>query len=85
MEICIPLLLDFIALHMQHFLFVLTMKRNSKFAMVEPHTCTPVTRLWKQLTSSQIVVHKMLEYIKVVKISIVSLVQLKMSDILIKF
>jgi hypothetical protein len=74
MEICIPLLLNFIALHMQHiqhFLFVLTMMRNSKFAMVEPHTRTPLTRLWKQLTSSQIVVHKMLKYIKVVKISII--------------
>jgi hypothetical protein len=53
--------------------------------MVEPHIRTPLTHLWKQLTSSRIVVHKMLKYIKVVKISIVSLVQLRMSDILIHF
>jgi hypothetical protein len=70
MEICIPLVLDFIALDMQHFLFFLTITRSSKFAMVEPHIRTPWTHLWKQLTSSQIVVQKMLEYIKVVKISI---------------
>ncbi len=60
----------FHSLHMQHFLYVLTMKRNSKFAMVELHTHTPLTHLWKQLTSSWIAGNKMLEYIKVVIISI---------------
>jgi hypothetical protein len=51
-EIWIPPMLDFVALDLQHFLFVLTMKNNSKVAMAKPRACNPLTQLWKKLTSS---------------------------------
>jgi len=51
-EVWIPLMLDFATLDLQHFLFVLTMKNNSKVAMAKPCACNPLTRLWRQLTSS---------------------------------
>jgi hypothetical protein len=72
-EVWIPQLLDSIALDLQHSLFVLTMKNNSK-AMVKLHTCNPLTRLWKQLTSSQIVTHKIPKYIKLVEIAVLQVI-----------
>jgi len=70
MEICIPLMLVFIALHMQHFLFILTMTRNSNFVMVEPHlypfdTFVETIDIFSNCCAQDV------EYIKVVKISIV--------------
>lgn len=52
-------------------LFVLTMKNNSKGAMVEPHPSNPFISVWRQLTTSQFVVQRMLEYIKLSKLQIV--------------
>jgi hypothetical protein len=63
--------LDPIVLDMQQSLFVLTMKNNSKGTRAKPHSLNPFTHLWRQLTTFKIVVQKMLEYIKLPKITIV--------------
>jgi len=51
-EVWIPPVLDFATFGLHHFLFVLTMKNNSKVAMAKPRACNPLTQLWKKLTSS---------------------------------
>jgi hypothetical protein len=43
-KVWIPPMLDFAALDLQHFLFVLTMKINSKAATAKPRACNPLTR-----------------------------------------
>lgn len=68
-------MLDSTSLDFQRSLFVLRMKKNSR-AMAEPCTCNPLTRLWKQLTSSQIVTHKIPKYIKIVEITILQIIGL---------
>jgi len=65
------LVLNPIALDMQWFLFVLIIKNNSKGAMVEPHSLNPFTCAWRQLTTSQILVQRMSEDIKLVENAIV--------------
>jgi hypothetical protein len=42
--------------------------------MAKPCTCNPLTLLWRQLTSSQIVTHKMSEYNKLVEIAVVQVI-----------
>ncbi len=69
-EVWISLVLDPTTLDMQQSLFVLTMKNNSKGAMVEPHPSNPFISVWRQLTTSQFVVQRMLEYIKLTKLQL---------------
>jgi hypothetical protein len=68
-------MLDSTSLDFQRSIFVLKMKNNFK-AMVEPRTCNPLTWLWKQLTSSQIVTHKIPKYIKIVEIVVLQIIGL---------
>jgi hypothetical protein len=49
------------------------MKSSCQVGMVEPHNCNPLTQLWKQLPTSQNIVHQMLEYIKLTKVTIVQI------------
>jgi hypothetical protein len=42
------------AFDLQRFLFVLTMKNNVKLIMQKPFDINPFTKLWKTLSSSQI-------------------------------
>jgi hypothetical protein len=58
-------------LDMQRSLFVLTMKDNCHVAMVEPCSHNLLTILWKQLTTSQIIVRQMSKYIKLAKIVVI--------------
>jgi hypothetical protein len=46
-KVWIPPVLDSTALDVQRFLFVLTMKNNSKVAMAKPCAYNPLTRLWR--------------------------------------
>jgi hypothetical protein len=47
------------------------MKNNSKGVMVKPCFLNAFTCLWKQQTTSQIIVQRMSKYIKLAKITIV--------------
>jgi len=69
-EVWISLVLDPTTLDMQQSLFVLIMKNNSKGAMVEPHPSNPFISVWRQLTTSQIVVQRMLKYIKLIELQL---------------
>jgi hypothetical protein len=67
----IPPVLNPTTLDMQHSLFILTMKDNCHVAMVEPCSHNLLTILWRQLTTSQIIVCQMSKYIKLAKIAII--------------
>jgi len=43
--------------------------------MKEPHDLNPITKLWWNLTLSQILIFKILKYIKVVEIAIAKLIK----------
>ncbi len=73
-KVWIPPVLDSTALDVQRFLFVLTMKNNSKVAMAKPCAYNPLTRLWRQLTSSQIITHKTPKQIKMAKIIVAQII-----------
>lgn len=83
-EVWISLVLDPTTLDMQQSLFVLTMKNNSKGAMVEPHPSNPFISVWRQLTTSQFVVQRMLECIKLSKLQLFKFLTLwKMNIVLV--
>jgi hypothetical protein len=67
----IPLMVNPTTLDMQRSLFVLTMKDNCHVAMVEPCSHNLLTILWKQFTTSQIIVRQMSKYIKLAKIVVI--------------
>jgi len=50
---------------------VLSMKNNSQVAMEPLHDINPLTHLWKGLTTSQVVIHCILEYIELLKVVVV--------------
>jgi hypothetical protein len=76
LEVRSNILLDPTTSHMQCSLFVLTTKSSCQVGMVETHNYNLLTRLWKQLPTFQNVVHQMLEYIKLTKVTIVQIVGL---------
>jgi hypothetical protein len=43
--------------------------------MKEPHDLNPITKLWQNLILSQILIFKILKYIKVVEIAIVKVIR----------
>jgi hypothetical protein len=67
-EVWVPTLFSAIAFDLQRFLFVLTMKNNAKLVMQKPFDLNPLTKLWKTLSSSQILEHQSLEYIKLIEL-----------------
>ncbi len=73
LEVRSNILLDPTTSHMQCSLFILTTKSSCQVGMVEPHNYNLLTRLWKQLPTFQNVVHQMLEYIKLTKVTIVQI------------
>jgi hypothetical protein len=67
-EVWVPTMFSATAFHLQRFLFVLTMKNNAQLTMQKPFNLNPVTKLWKTLSSSQILEHQILEYIKLTEL-----------------
>jgi hypothetical protein len=57
-----------IAFDLQRFLFVFTMKNNAKLIMQKPFDLNPLTKLWKTLSSSQILEHQSPKYIKLIEL-----------------
>jgi hypothetical protein len=51
-------------------------KNNAKLAMQKPFDINPHTKLWRTLSSSQILEHQILEYIKLVELAIVQVIGL---------
>jgi hypothetical protein len=54
--------------------FKLTIKSNAASAMGPPYTMNPMTRLWRRLSSSQMIAHKMPEYVKLAEIAMVEVI-----------
>jgi len=52
------------------FIFVVTMKSSCNFAMLPPFSCNPTFELWQRLGSSGIPKEMLLEFLKLVEISI---------------
>jgi hypothetical protein len=50
------------------------MKKNSKLVMQKPFDVNPFTKLWKTFSSSQIIVEKILKYIKLAKLVVVNII-----------
>jgi hypothetical protein len=50
------------------------MKNNSKLVMQKPFDVNPFTKLWKTLSSSQILLEKILKYIKSAELVIVKII-----------
>jgi len=69
-EVWVPTLFSAIAFDLQRFLFVLTMKNNVKLVMQKPLDLNLLTKLWKTLSSSQILEHQNHEYIKLIELVI---------------
>jgi hypothetical protein len=61
-------------LHMSF--FKLIMKSNVTLAIGLPYTMNPMIQLWKSLVSSQVIAHKMLEYVKLAKFVVVQVIGL---------
>ncbi len=59
---------------LQRFLFVFTMTKNVKLAMQKPSDVNLVTKLWKTLTSFQILEVKIPEYTKLAKLDVVQVI-----------
>jgi hypothetical protein len=67
-EVWVPTLFSSIAFDLQRFLFVFTMKNNAKLIMQKPFDLNPLTKLWKTLSSSQILEHQSPKYIKLIEL-----------------
>jgi hypothetical protein len=50
------------------------MKNNAKLAMQKPFDLNPLTKLLRTFSSSQILEHQILEYIKLVELAIVQVI-----------
>jgi hypothetical protein len=57
-----------IALDLQRSLFVITTTKNVKLAMHKPFDVNPITKLWRTLTSFQMLENKVPKYIKLVEL-----------------
>jgi hypothetical protein len=69
-KIVFALLLNHI-LNLQSSHFNMTMIHNFKIVMCEESSLNPTTRLWGKITTSPILNHKLLEYMKLTKIIVV--------------
>jgi len=57
----------------QKVMFKITMKENSKLALTGELPLNPVTQLWRRLDASGFLRHKLLEYIKVTELAVVTI------------
>jgi len=67
----IPPLLDELKLEAQASFFNVTMLANFAATMKPPLDCNPCFRMWALLTSNQIICSKLLEWLKLVELSMV--------------
>jgi hypothetical protein len=58
-------------LNLQSSHFKMTMIHNFKVVMCEESNLNPVTRLWRKITTSLILNHKLLEFMKLTEIVVV--------------
>jgi hypothetical protein len=63
-----------IVLDLKTFLFILIMKKNVKLVMQKPFDINSLTKLWKTLSSSQILEQKINEYIRFVGLGIMQVI-----------
>jgi hypothetical protein len=61
-------------LDLQTSLFKLTMKSQASKAMVEPRDENPVTKLWCQLATNNLLVHLLSKFMQLVKLTIVQVI-----------
>jgi hypothetical protein len=66
--------LKIITFDFQRSLFVFNMTNNAKLAMQKPFDLNLVTKLWRTLTSFQILENKILEYMKLVELVVVQVI-----------
>ncbi len=66
-EVWVPRLFFTIAFDLQRFLFVLTMKTNVKLVMQKPFDINEFIKLWKILSSSQILEYNIPKCIRLVE------------------
>jgi hypothetical protein len=64
-------LLDALKLKAQASFFKVTMLANSATTMKPPLDCNPCSRMWALLTTNQIICSKLLEWLKLVELSMV--------------